>query len=102
MPPSRSPSRAQEATQLMDMLLGQCTLATPKTCALAALMPDLDRALLSASARSLGLSELAVPRVLIRVAEIPLLGTGKTDYVRLKSIAEAESGQSESTMEAVS
>jgi acyl-[acyl-carrier-protein]-phospholipid O-acyltransferase/long-chain-fatty-acid--[acyl-carrier-protein] ligase len=62
----------------------------------------LARALLSAAARALGLSELAVPRVLIRVAEIPLLGTGKTDYVRLQSIAEAQSGKPESLVEAVS
>lgn len=64
--------------------------------------PDLDRTLLGAAARSLGLSELAVPRVMIRVTEIPLLGTGKTDYVRLKSIAEAQSGQPESAGEALS
>lgn len=54
---------------------------------------DLDRALLSAAARSLGLSELAVPHVVIRVTEIPLLGSGKTDCVRLKTLAEAHSRQ---------
>lgn len=64
--------------------------------------PDLERALLSATARSLGLSELAVPRALIRIAEIPLLGTGKTDYVRLKSIAEESAEQREQTAEALS
>jgi acyl-[acyl-carrier-protein]-phospholipid O-acyltransferase/long-chain-fatty-acid--[acyl-carrier-protein] ligase len=64
--------------------------------------PDLERALLSATARSLGLSELAVARVLIRVAEIPLLGTGKTDYVRLKSIAEEGAGQPPRAAEALS
>jgi len=51
--------------------------------------PALAREQLSASARSLGLAELAVPRIVVSVAEIPLLGTGKTDYVRLKSLAEA-------------
>ena len=51
--------------------------------------PALARDQLSASARSLGLSDLAVPRHVITVAEIPLLGTGKTDYVRLKGMAEA-------------
>ncbi len=51
--------------------------------------PHLSREQLSAAARSLGAPELAVPRVLQSVAEIPLLGTGKTDYVRLKALAEA-------------
>jgi acyl-[acyl-carrier-protein]-phospholipid O-acyltransferase / long-chain-fatty-acid--[acyl-carrier-protein] ligase len=49
--------------------------------------PDLTREQLTASARSLGSPELAVPRVFIQVEEIPMLGTGKTDYVRLKSMA---------------
>ncbi len=38
--------------------------------------------------RKLGLSELAVPKQIEPVAEIPVLGTGKTDYVSLKKIAE--------------
>jgi acyl-[acyl-carrier-protein]-phospholipid O-acyltransferase/long-chain-fatty-acid--[acyl-carrier-protein] ligase len=49
--------------------------------------PGLTRELLSASAKTLGAPELAVPRVLIAVEEIPLLGTGKTDYVRLGAMA---------------
>src|SRR6202453_185075 len=49
--------------------------------------PGLTRDLLSASAKSLGAPELAVPRVLIAIEEIPLLGTGKTDYVRLGTMA---------------
>jgi acyl-[acyl-carrier-protein]-phospholipid O-acyltransferase / long-chain-fatty-acid--[acyl-carrier-protein] ligase len=49
--------------------------------------PGLTRDLLSASAKTLGAPELAVPRVLIAVEEIPLLGTGKTDYVRLGAMA---------------
>jgi len=36
--------------------------------------------------------ELAVPRSLVNLPEIPLLGTGKTDYVRLKAMAETPSG----------
>jgi acyl-[acyl-carrier-protein]-phospholipid O-acyltransferase/long-chain-fatty-acid--[acyl-carrier-protein] ligase len=35
----------------------------------------------------MGAPELAVPRILIPVDEIPLLGTGKTDYVRLGAMA---------------
>jgi acyl-[acyl-carrier-protein]-phospholipid O-acyltransferase / long-chain-fatty-acid--[acyl-carrier-protein] ligase len=49
--------------------------------------PDLDRERLSAAAKSLGAPELAVPRVVLSIPEIPLLGTGKTDYVRLSAMA---------------
>jgi acyl-[acyl-carrier-protein]-phospholipid O-acyltransferase/long-chain-fatty-acid--[acyl-carrier-protein] ligase len=47
----------------------------------------LTRDQLSAAARQLGAPELAVPRVLIPIEDIPLLGTGKTDYVGLKALA---------------
>ena len=40
-------------------------------------------------AKNLGLPELAIARKLVYLAEIPLLGTGKTDYVTLKQMAEA-------------
>ncbi len=40
-------------------------------------------------AKNLGLPELAVARKLIAIEAIPLLGTGKTDYVTLKQMAEA-------------
>jgi acyl-[acyl-carrier-protein]-phospholipid O-acyltransferase / long-chain-fatty-acid--[acyl-carrier-protein] ligase len=38
--------------------------------------------------RKLGLGEIAVPRQIVPVAEIPVLGTGKTDYQGLKKMAE--------------
>jgi acyl-[acyl-carrier-protein]-phospholipid O-acyltransferase/long-chain-fatty-acid--[acyl-carrier-protein] ligase len=49
--------------------------------------PTLAREQLSAAARDLGAPELAVARVVRCVPEIPLLGTGKTDYVRLREWA---------------
>jgi acyl-[acyl-carrier-protein]-phospholipid O-acyltransferase/long-chain-fatty-acid--[acyl-carrier-protein] ligase len=45
------------------------------------------RELLTLKAKQLGLPELAVPRVIRVVQDLPLLGTGKTDYVTLKSMA---------------
>lgn len=51
--------------------------------------PDLKREDLQIVAKNLGAPELAIARKIIRVDEIPLLGTGKTDYVTLKQMAEA-------------
>src|SRR3954466_13419250 len=50
--------------------------------------PSLRREHLGAAAKTSGAPELAVPRVIQLVKEIPLLGTGKTDYVQLKKLAE--------------
>ena len=52
--------------------------------------PDADAAALIAHAKSIGAPELAVPRKLIHVPEIPVLGTGKTDYVALQRIVDNE------------
>ena len=51
--------------------------------------PELSRELMLNAARSVGAPELAVPRVIRRIDVIPLLGSGKTDYVALKKLAEA-------------
>lgn len=48
----------------------------------------LNRELLSNSAKALGNPELAIARKIITVAALPVLGTGKTDYVTLKQMAE--------------
>jgi acyl-[acyl-carrier-protein]-phospholipid O-acyltransferase/long-chain-fatty-acid--[acyl-carrier-protein] ligase len=47
-----------------------------------------DRADLLAKAKAEGLPELFVPRKIFTVDAIPLLGTGKTDYVGAKELAE--------------
>ena len=52
--------------------------------------PDLMREQLLAAAKAAGSPELSVPRVIRRVESIPLLGSGKTDYVALKRMAEAD------------
>lgn len=49
---------------------------------------NLTREALQATARGLGSSELAIARKIIIVQELPLLGTGKIDYVTLKKLAE--------------
>jgi len=51
---------------------------------------DADPAPLIAHAQGMGAPELAVPRKIIRVPEIPVLGTGKTDYVALQRIVDTE------------
>ncbi|HEX3888976.1 MAG TPA: AMP-binding protein [Phenylobacterium sp.] len=51
---------------------------------------DADASPLIAHAQSIGAPEIAVPRKIIRVPEIPVLGTGKTDYVALQRIVDAE------------
>ncbi len=49
----------------------------------------LTRDALLVAARAAGVPELAVPRVIKAVAAIPMLGTGKTDYVSVKALAQA-------------
>ena len=50
--------------------------------------PKLDRIALQKAARELGAQDLAVARRVVHVATLPLLGSGKTDYVRLRSLTE--------------
>ena len=45
---------------------------------------------LVAHARRLGAPELAVPRRIVKVPEVPVLGSGKTDYVAIQRMAEME------------
>ena len=45
---------------------------------------------LVAHAQAVGASELAVPRKIIAASDVPVLGTGKTDYVAVQRVAEAD------------
>ena len=50
--------------------------------------PELTRSLLQKAAREMGSQELAVARRVVHVRDLPLLGSGKTDYVELRTMAE--------------
>ena len=69
------------ASSISDAQRGECIIlfTTDK---------QLKREDLQIVAKNLGLPELAVARKIILVDAIPLLGTGKTDYVTLKQMAE--------------
>jgi acyl-[acyl-carrier-protein]-phospholipid O-acyltransferase/long-chain-fatty-acid--[acyl-carrier-protein] ligase len=45
---------------------------------------------LLAHAQLVGAPELAVPRKILKVSEVPVLGTGKTDYVAIQRMADAQ------------
>jgi acyl-[acyl-carrier-protein]-phospholipid O-acyltransferase / long-chain-fatty-acid--[acyl-carrier-protein] ligase len=49
---------------------------------------EMKRETLQQSAKAGGYPEIAVPKKIVYIDAIPLLGTGKTDYVTLKSMAE--------------
>ncbi|HZW15264.1 MAG TPA: AMP-binding protein [Brevundimonas sp.] len=51
---------------------------------------DADVARLAEWARLHGAPELAVPKKIMRVGEVPVLGTGKTDYVAIQQMAELD------------
>ncbi|MBC6980799.1 AMP-binding protein [Caulobacter sp. 17J80-11] len=51
---------------------------------------DAEVASLTAWARRHGAPELAVPKKILKVSEVPVLGTGKTDYVAIQQMVELE------------
>jgi acyl-[acyl-carrier-protein]-phospholipid O-acyltransferase / long-chain-fatty-acid--[acyl-carrier-protein] ligase len=53
---------------------------------------DADRAALLGQMRASGLSELFVPKAVVTVPRVPLLGTGKVDY---RAVAALAAGQKE-------
>jgi len=48
---------------------------------------DATRATLATSARTAGLPEIFVPRLIVPVSQVPILGTGKIDYVSAAQLA---------------
>ncbi|HWV19162.1 MAG TPA: bifunctional acyl-ACP--phospholipid O-acyltransferase/long-chain-fatty-acid--ACP ligase [Rhodocyclaceae bacterium] len=76
-----SPDKLHAASTQPDPARGEALVLFTTDAALA-------RDALQNIARDLGLPELAVPRKIVRIDALPLLGTGKTDYVMLKQMAE--------------
>jgi acyl-[acyl-carrier-protein]-phospholipid O-acyltransferase/long-chain-fatty-acid--[acyl-carrier-protein] ligase len=75
------PAEAHAVTTLPDPKKGeQLVLVTAH--------PEPKREELIAFARREGIAELSIPRVLVPVAEVPVLGTGKVDYVKVRALAE--------------
>jgi acyl-[acyl-carrier-protein]-phospholipid O-acyltransferase/long-chain-fatty-acid--[acyl-carrier-protein] ligase len=52
--------------------------------------PEADSSSLMEWARANGAPDLAVPKKIVKVAEVPVLGTGKTDYVAIQKMVENE------------
>jgi len=50
--------------------------------------PTAARQALVAFARKQGVPELSIPKTMIQVDELPLLGTGNVDYVKVRSLVE--------------
>jgi acyl-[acyl-carrier-protein]-phospholipid O-acyltransferase/long-chain-fatty-acid--[acyl-carrier-protein] ligase len=75
-----SPEHQHAATVLVVSDLGESTVLFTTD-------PQLSRTSLLQAARKLGGHELAVARNILPVAELPLLGSGKVDYVALQGLA---------------
>lgn len=79
---SVSPDKAHAASSQIDVQKGEALVLFTTD-------PALARETLILKARELGYPEIAVPRKVVFIEALPLLGTGKIDYVTLKQLAES-------------
>ncbi len=83
-----SPAHQHAATVAMSSERGETTVLFTTDSAL-------DRLRLHQAARVLGVQDLAVPREILVVPALPVLGSGKTDYVKLSKMANSGRLQAE-------
>ncbi|QAU33028.1 bifunctional acyl-ACP--phospholipid O-acyltransferase/long-chain-fatty-acid--ACP ligase [Janthinobacterium sp. 17J80-10] len=88
-----APGHAHAASTRPDAAKGEALV-------LLTTLAGLRRDQLVAAAKALGAPELAVPRVIHHIDAIPLLGSGKTDYVTLKRMAEETASTAASAADA--
>ena len=82
MAAAASPDQAHAVTTQADQAKGEALVLFTTD-------GQLNRDQLTAKAKELGIPELAVPRKIEHLDPLPLMGTGKVDYVRLHAMAEA-------------
>ena len=51
------------------------------------MLPKADRKMIGDALRREGASELSVPKTIVQITAMPLLGSGKTDYATLGRMA---------------
>lgn len=78
-----SPKLAHASTTLPDPKRGESIILVTQD-------RNLKRDMLQAAARELGAPDLAVPRQIVHVDKVPLLGSGKKDYPAVKAIVEKQ------------
>ncbi|MCL2873160.1 MAG: bifunctional acyl-ACP--phospholipid O-acyltransferase/long-chain-fatty-acid--ACP ligase [Betaproteobacteria bacterium] len=79
---SASPAAQHAVTSQPDASKGEALVLFTTDAAL-------DRIALQQAAQQIGMPGLAVPKKIVRIETLPLLGTGKTDYVTLNHLATA-------------
>lgn len=75
------PGFAHAATNLPDARKGEQVILLTDN-------PDADRKALLAHAQKKGIAEIMVPKTVLSVDRVPVLGTGKTDYVAVRALAD--------------
>jgi acyl-[acyl-carrier-protein]-phospholipid O-acyltransferase/long-chain-fatty-acid--[acyl-carrier-protein] ligase len=75
-----SPDREHAASAWKDEVRGEMIVLFTED-------PNLKREHLQTATRELGLPEIAIPRKVIFLEELPVLGNGKKDYVKLQAMA---------------